>query len=74
VDVLAVIVIFLSLAAFWCYQFVLLMMMEDGLFPGSRDKLIWGGCFMLLWPAAPFAFLFWRKAMLAVAKDAKATD
>jgi hypothetical protein len=55
-----------ALAIFWCYQFVLLMMMEDDLFPGRGDKLIWGLCFFIVAPLAPIVFLLWRKTTLQI--------
>lgn len=61
----------IAFAVFWCYQLVFLMMMEDSLFPGKQDKLIWGVLFALVAGLAPFAFLFWRKAMLSSGNDVR---
>jgi len=49
-------------AIFWCYNFVFLMMLEDNQFPGKHDKIIWATVFLILFPIAPFAFYFWKKA------------
>ena len=62
-------IIALALAMFWCYQFAFLMMMEESLFPGKQDKLIWGVIFALVAPLAPFAFLLWRKAVLSARRE-----
>ena len=55
----------------WSYQFVLLMMMEDNLFPGKADKVIWGAAFLFAAPLAPFLFILWRRAILFSMKEGK---
>ena len=67
-DVL-IIIVALAMLIFWCCQFVLLMLMEDGLFPGAYDKLIWGIAFIFIAPLAPIAFVFWRKTTLLIKKQ-----
>lgn len=57
---LAVIIIF---AAFWCFQFSYLMMLEDRQFLGKYDKIIWAAAFIIISPLAPFAFLFWKRVV-----------
>lgn len=58
----------LAWAIFWLYQFVQLMLLEDDLFPGPYDKLVWGAAFVILAPLAPFAFLMWKGARTAEGK------
>ena len=65
---LLVSILILCLLLFWCYQFVLLMMMEDEMFPGRHDKAIWGACFIFLSAIAPFVFLVWRRSTVALRK------
>ncbi len=65
------ILIILAIAApafglFWFLQFVQLMLLSDGDFPGRYDKPLWVGIFLLAWPVAPFAFLAWKSGYLAV--------
>jgi len=50
---------------FWVFQFAQLMMLEDSLFRGRFDKVIWGGAFIFTAPLAPFAFLAWKAARAA---------
>ncbi|MBN2686370.1 MAG: hypothetical protein JXR40_13900 [Pontiellaceae bacterium] len=57
---LAVIILY---AAFWCYQFSDLMMLSDRQFFGKYDKIIWAAAFIIVSPLAPFAYLFWKKAV-----------
>ncbi len=66
---LLIVIASVALFAFWCYQFALLMMMEDDLFPGVYDKLIWGMAFVFLAPLAPIAFVFWRRTTLLIKKQ-----
>ena len=47
-------------AVFWVYQFVQLMLLSDSDFPGKHDKVLWGAAFVLAFPVAPFAFLWWK--------------
>lgn len=68
---ISVTILVLVLLALWLYQVVFLMMMEDDLFPGQYDKLIWGAMFVFAAPLAPIAFIFWRRATLARMKDEK---
>jgi hypothetical protein len=59
-------VVFLCLFVFWCYQFAGLMLLSDSDFPGKYDKIIWVVVFLLVFPAAPFAFVLWKHAHMAV--------
>jgi hypothetical protein len=56
---------------FWVWQFVQLMMLEDRLFPGRFDKLVWGMVFVFLCPVAPVAFLVWKNVRLGEAAAAR---
>jgi hypothetical protein len=69
-----IILVIIPLVAFWVYQFVFLLMLEDNFFPGKFDKLIWGAVFIFLWPFAPFVFLLWRGAILSRVKKTDQTD
>ncbi len=59
---LLIILLLLILALFWLWQFITLMLLEDQLFPGKYDKLIWGLAFALMAPLTPIAFLVWKSA------------
>ena len=65
---LVIIVAVLALLAFWCYQFIFLMMIEDDLFPGKLDKAIWAAVFIFVAPLAPFVFRLWRRAIVTSVK------
>lgn len=54
--------LFLIFAWLWLWQFITLMLLEDELFPGKYDKLIWGLAFALMAPLTPIAFLVWKSA------------
>lgn len=56
----------LIFAIIWCYQFIQLMLLEDTLFPGRRDKILWVVAFIFMFFVAPVAFLFWKSAYLEV--------
>jgi len=58
--VLALLVVLLLIL--WLKQFVMLMLLEDNLFPGRYDKIIWAAAFILLFWITPFAFMVWRGA------------
>ena len=60
------------IAVFWCFQLTFLMLMEPDLFPGPHDKALWVAVFIFVAPLAPFAFHFWRQAILAPTKKKKA--
>jgi hypothetical protein len=57
--ILLVLIVLLPIA-FWIYQFVELMRLDDNSFNGRYDKVIWGAAFILLFPLAPIAFLYWK--------------
>jgi hypothetical protein len=59
-------IVLLLLAGFWVMQFVQLMVLSDSDFPGRTDKILWVAAFLLIAPAAPFAFLLWKSAMTQV--------
>lgn len=50
----------LLVIGFWIYQFIGLMTLDDKSFPGRYDKVIWAAVFILLFPLAPIAFLYWK--------------
>jgi hypothetical protein len=52
----------LVLAIFWMFQFVQLMLLEDGYFAGRYDKILWVITFLVMPLLAPFAFLMWKGA------------
>jgi len=56
-----VILVGAALAVFWIYQFTFLMALEDGMFSGKHDKVLWCVAFVLAPALAPFAFLMWRR-------------
>jgi hypothetical protein len=65
----------LAFVIFWIVQFVQLMLLEDDLFPGPYDKLVWAAAFVILAPLAPFAFLAWKSARSSERKaPAERTD
>jgi uncharacterized membrane protein YagU involved in acid resistance len=59
--VILVILLF-ALVWVWLKQFVWMMALDDGSFPGKYDKLIWSAVFIILLPLAPFAFAMWKIA------------
>jgi hypothetical protein len=54
--------VFLCLGAYWCYQFIQLMMLSDSEFPGEYDKVLWVVAFVFMCPFTPFAFHAWKTA------------
>ena len=56
---LLLLIIVVALAAFWVYQFVVLMLLQDSLLPGRHDKVLWFAAFLLCPLLTPFAFLIW---------------
>jgi len=62
-----------ALGIFWVWQFVQLMLLEDTLFPGRFDKILWAAAFILLSPLAPFAFRAWKFARTAERAPLSAT-
>ena len=54
--------ILLLLLAFWVYEFVQLMLLGDADFPSRNDKTLWVVAFVMMFMAAPFAFLIWKSA------------
>ncbi|HEX8913373.1 MAG TPA: hypothetical protein VF796_13515 [Humisphaera sp.] len=63
--VLSAFVAFAIFGVFWTTQFVQLMLLEDGMFPGRSDKALWVAAFVVAFPFTPFAFRMWRSARLA---------
>jgi branched-subunit amino acid transport protein len=58
-------VLLLVIAVVWIYQFSFLMLLEHSQFPGPYDKFMWVTAFLLAWLFTPFAFILWKKAILA---------
>ncbi len=56
---LLLIIVFLFIL-WWLFEFILLMSLEDHLFPGKSDKCIWGILFIILPFIAPLAFALYR--------------
>jgi hypothetical protein len=61
-----VVLVALLLACFWIYTFVQVMLLSDEDFPGRYDKVLWVIAFLLMAALAPFAFVFWKSAYLAM--------
>ena len=57
-------VLMLALAVLWIIQFVFLMGLQDEIFPGSHDKILWVVAFLVCPFLTPFAFLLWQKVKL----------
>jgi hypothetical protein len=64
-------VIVLILVIVWVIQFSQLMTLGDEVFPGRYDKALWVAAFLLIFPLAPFAFLWWKQIMVAMRKEEK---
>jgi hypothetical protein len=56
----------LFLILLWIFQFAQLMTLGDELFPGRFDKTLWAAAFILVFPVAPFAFMWWKRIMLGM--------
>jgi hypothetical protein len=54
------------IAIVWIYQFIQLMLLSERDFPGGRDKVLWAAAFIVMFPLAPFAFIFWKTAYRAM--------
>jgi hypothetical protein len=50
----------------WIYQFIQLMLLSEGDFPARHDKIVWATAFIVIFPFAPFAFIFWKRAYLSM--------
>ena len=59
-------VLYIVFAVVWCYQFIQLMLLEDSDFPGRFDKILWVAAFIGVFVVAPFAFVYWKQAYLAM--------
>jgi hypothetical protein len=59
---LAVAAVVVALVLGWLHEFVFLMGLEDGAFPGRHDKLVWIGLFLLVPPVGAVAFWMYRHA------------
>ena len=59
----------LVVALVWIYQFIQLMLLSDADFPGKHDKVLWVVAFVLAFPVAPFAFLWWKAAYRSMLQD-----
>jgi hypothetical protein len=60
-----IIVCLAAFCAFWIREFAELMLLEDRLFSGRFDKIIWAAVFVMVAPLAPFAFCVWKAARTA---------
>ncbi len=56
------VIIGIGICIFWVFQFVQLMLLSDGDFPGKYDKCLWTAAFILAFFVAPFAFKGWKSA------------
>ncbi len=56
-----IVVFAIVLAIIWIAEFVRLMSAADEAFPGQYVRLAWVAAFLVCWPLAPFAFLYWRR-------------
>lgn len=60
-EYMSILIIALLITAFvWIWQFVFLMSIEDGIFPGQHDKILWVAAFLVIPVLSPFAFMLWR--------------
>lgn len=64
----------LLIALVWIYQFIQLMLLSDADFPGKYDKILWAAAFVLVFPIAPFAFLWWKAAYRSMLENDRPTD
>jgi len=66
-----IVIIALVFLAFWARQFIQLMMFSDSDFPGRYDKRFWAVLFIVASVIAPFLFIYWKSAYLAMRADAR---
>ncbi|WP_435020686.1 hypothetical protein TA3x_001965 [Tundrisphaera sp. TA3] len=66
--VLALILGLIQLARIWGREFLTLMRLDDGAFPGRHDKLIWGLLLILIPPVGAWLFGAYREAHWGVGK------
>lgn len=64
----------LVIALVWIYQFIQLMLLSDADFPGKHDKILWAAAFVLVFPIAPFAFLWWKAAYRSMLENDRPMD
>jgi len=64
----------LVIALVWIYQFIQLMLLSDADFPGKHDKILWTAAFVLVFPIAPFAFLWWKAAYRSMLENDRPRD
>lgn len=58
--------ILLFIILFWGFEFTQLMMLADRDFPGQFDKILWVVTFLLVFPLAPFAFMYWKRGYVTL--------
>lgn len=66
---LLLLALILAWLIFWLLQFVQVMLLADADFPGRYDKPLWVAVFVLVFLLAPFAFLLWKRAYLAMRRQ-----
>jgi hypothetical protein len=64
----------LVIALVWVYQFIQLMLLSDSDFPGRHDKILWVVAFVVAFPIAPFAFLWWKAAYRNMLRGGRRRD
>lgn len=62
------------LIVLWLFQFVQLMALADGDFPGRYDKPLWVAAFLWLAFLAPFAFMYWKSAVIKARRMQSGVD
>ncbi len=62
----SIIIVALLFLIFWWWQFIQLMMLSDSDFPGRYDKPLWAVLFIVAFAIAPFLFIHWKSACLAM--------
>jgi hypothetical protein len=66
-EILLITVAILAIA--WVWQFAFLMSLEDGMFYGRHDKILWVAGFILAPLLTPWAFLLWRRVRTRMARQ-----
>ena len=69
-----VLLIYIVFAIFWLFQFIQLMLLADSDFPGKHDKILWVAAFICVFLIAPIAFLYWKKAYVAMVAESPLRD
>lgn len=58
--------ILLFIILFWGFEFTQLMMLSESDFPGQFDKILWVATFLLVFPFAPFVFMYWKRGYVTL--------